>query len=126
MFAIPCKKRIIYLQIILFLLGSFSLLVQNAMASGCHLRSVRMEMSMPESMLMKSMQTKHGTEKCCDSCNCIGQHCMLNCSMLYLMAAFINTGDSVPLYTDNPINTIPAPVGISSLPERQPPRQTVL
>ena len=126
MFATLCKKRVIYLQIILFLLGSFSLLVQNAMATSCHLHDDGMEMSMSKMALMKPMHMNHDTEKCCDSCNCVGQHCIINCSMLYSLAAFIYTSHSVLLDADNPVITIPAPVGISTLPERHPPRLTVL
>lgn len=129
MIEIPFKTRVIYLQIILFLLSSFGLLIQNASASTCHLHDDSMSMQMELSAMMGHEQMDHDDEKCCDSCDscdCAGQHCMINCSMLISFATFLNTDKSVLLHHDKPASAVPDLVGIVHLPERHPPRLRLL
>jgi len=80
-----------------------------------------MSMQMESSAMME-----HDDEKCCDSCGCAAQHCMINCSMLISFATFLNADVSVLLHHDKPVSTVPGLVGIVHLPERHPPRLTLL
>ncbi len=136
MFTTPRKKHVIYLQIILFLLGSFTLLIQNAMATTCHLHENDMEhMSMQMDLsaepvqlnLVKSDHGKAGSnDKCCENCNCVGQNCTINCSMFHSMAMTMSNVDNMFVHGSKPAVSILLLAGISDYPERRPPRLTVL
>ena len=132
-----CRKRVIYLQIILFLLGSFSLLVQNAMAAGCHLHAggnMRMLMSaaammnvMSELETMASQKLIDDNDNCCENCNCVGQHCLNGCSLLYSITLDANSIDSfLPVQGESPVFFSAVPGGVTGILERRPPRLTVL
>ena len=131
MSAIPFKKRMIYLQIILFLLGSFSLLIQGTMDSSGHLFSThasggKMEhMSMQMDVLAGPVQLNHGKadgkNACCDNCNCANHNCSVNCSMFHFMAASINIAGSVFSPGSKPAASVPLLVGIYKSPEQPPP-----
>ncbi len=128
MFVTDCKKRVIYFQSILLLLSSFSLLVQNAMATSCHIKNDGIMMPMQISVQINQQQMNDVSEKCCGNCNCIEQQCMSSCSMLNSIVIAISTNAVDSLFLDNAsaVATMPIPFGISHLPERHPPRLTVL
>lgn len=132
-----CRKRVIYLQIALFLLGSFSLLVQNAMAAGCHLHAggnMKMLMQaaammnvMSELETMDSQKLINDMDSCCENCNCVGQHCLNGCSLLHSITLDASSIDSfLPARGESPVFFSASPVGVTGIPERRPPRSTVL
>ena len=132
MSVIRFKKHVIYLQIILFLLGSFTLLIQSAMHSSGHLFSDHVHgsdmdhMSMQMEVSTGPVQLNHGkadgNNKCCDNCNCANHNCSVNCSMFHFMAASMNIVGGVFVPDSKPAVSVPLLVGVYDFPERPPPR----
>ncbi len=121
----------IYFQIILFLLGSLTLLIQGAMDSSGHLFSNHIHggdmgnMSMQMEASADSTQRKHskadGNNACCDNCNCTNHNCSVNCSMFHFMAVTMNIVGSVFVPGSKPAVSVPLLVGIYDFPEPPPP-----
>jgi len=125
----------IYFQIILFLLGSFALLIQSTMDSSGHLfpdhvhgsdmdhMSMQMEVSTAHDQLDQHHHGKAGSnEKCCDDCNCADHNCSIDCSMFHFMAATISTVGNIFVPSSKPAVSILLLVGVHDFPERPPPR----
>lgn len=131
MFEIPVKKRMIYLQIILFLLGSFTLLIQSAMDSSGHfssdhvhggdMGSMSMQMEVSAGPLQLNQGRAEGKNKCCDNCNCTNHNCSVNCSMFHFMAVTMDIVGGVFVPGSKPAVSVPLLVGIYDFPEPPPP-----
>ncbi len=134
MSGIPVKKRMIYLQIILFLLGSFTLLIQGAMESSGHLfsdhdhgnmdhTSMQMDVSAAPAQLDQHYHGKaEGSNTCCDDCNCANHNCSVDCSMFHFMDITMNSVAGAAAYSSKPTVSVPLLVGIYDFPDRPPPR----